>query len=266
MKLLAIKKYWHFWTMLARNELQTSFVNRYTNLLFLVGKLIRFGMGVLFLILIKNNTRMLGGYTSDQAIVFFLTYQFVDTIVQAIYRGAYNFGHQVRTGEFDLTLSQPINSLFRALLGKPDFNDVAFIIPTTVISVWLMANLNIEITFINFLIYLILLINSFIIATSLHILALSVGILTTEVDNLMWIYRDISRMGQFPVNIYGQLLKLALFFLVPIGFMYTVPAQVLLGTKPEYLLAIAFIISASFLTFSIVIWRWSLKRYSSVGS
>lgn len=266
MRRLAVKKYWRFWTMLARNELQTSFVNRYTNLLFLIGKLIRFGMGVLFLMLIKNNTRTLGNYTTDQALVFFLTYQFIDTLVQAVYRGTYIFGQQVRSGEFDLTLSQPINSLFHALLGKPDFNDVIFIIPTTIISIWLVINLNLEITLINFLIYIVLLFNSVIIATSLHIFALSIGILTTEVDNLMWIYRDISRLGQFPINIYTQLLKLSLFFLVPIGFMYTVPAQVLIGAKPEYAVVMALIISTSFLAFSLAVWRWSLKHYSSVGS
>ena len=266
MKLLVTKKYWRFWMMLARNELQTSFVNRYTNLLFLVGKFIRFGMGVLFLILIKNNTRMLGNYTTDQALVFFLTYQFLDTLVQAIYRGTYIFSQQIRTGEFDLTLSQPINSLFRALLGKPDFNDAIFIIPTTVISIWLVANLNLDINLINLLIYLLLLFNAFIIATSLHILALSVGILTTEVDNLMWIYRDISRLGQFPVSIYGQLIKLTLFFFVPIGFMYTVPTQVLIGLKPEFKIAIGLIVSASFFIFSLITWHQSLKHYSSVGS
>lgn len=266
MKQMAVNTYWKFWRILAKNELQRSFVNRYTNMLFWLGKMIRFSMGLLFLILIKNSSHAFGLYTPNQAIVFFLSYQFLDTLIQAIYRGSYIFGEQVKSGEFDLFLAQPIHPLFRALMGKPDINDVAFIIPSTLISLWLISTLNLDISLINIALYCSLLINAFLIATALHIAALSIGILTTEVDNIMWIYRDFNRMGQFPVDIYQNLLRLSLFFVIPIGFMNTIPVQVLLGRTPTFSLAIAWLIGAIFLFGSLLFWRFAIRRYSSVGS
>ncbi|NCN82577.1 MAG: hypothetical protein GW947_01295 [Candidatus Pacebacteria bacterium] len=59
--------YWRVWRLTAANALQIAFVNRGTNLFFLLGKAFRFFMGLLFLLLIKRTVSTVGGYSSDES-------------------------------------------------------------------------------------------------------------------------------------------------------------------------------------------------------
>lgn len=261
-----LKKYLVVWKMTASNALQEAFVNRWTNVLFILGKSLRFFFSLLFLFLIKQNIQQFGDYTTDELIVFFLTYQIVDNFSQVLYRGVYVFSHYVRSGEFDFFLSKPISPLFRALTGKPDINDTLFLVPTLLVSLIVLSQLHIELTLTSVFMYLLLLLNSFLIVTALHIFVLVIGILTTEVDGVVWMYRDLMNLGRFPISIYLEPMRFALFFIVPIGIALTIPAQILLNRDPSYPVIVSTLFGAGFTLLSFWAWRWGLKRYSSAGS
>lgn len=266
MNIKRLKSYLQVWYLTSGNALQQAFVNRYTNLLFFLGKAIRFGMTLMVLLLINRSIETFAGYSADEMLVFFLTYQFIDTIAQVFFRGTYLIGNEIRTGEFDFTLTKPINPLFQALTGKPDFNDAVFIIPSTAISIWIATGLDLNISPISFFWYLIMLLNGFLIAMGLHILIMAIGIITTEIDGAVWIYRDLMQLGRFPVNIYLAPLKFALFFLIPIGMMITIPSEFLLQVNPTFSALTAILFGIGFLIFSLKIWDFSLKKYSSASS
>lgn len=261
-----LSTYLTIWYLTSSNALQQAFVNRYTNLLFFIGKAIRFGMTLMVLLLIKQNIQTFAGYTADEMLVFFLTYTFIDTIAQVFFRGTYLFSNEIRRGEFDFTLTKPIHPLFQALTGKPDFNDAVFIIPSTIISIFIASQLDLNITLVSFLWYLVMLFNGFLIAIGLHILIISLGIITTEIDGAVWIYRDFMQLGRFPVNIYLAPLRFALFFLIPVGMMITIPSQLLLQTNPTYSASLAMVFGIAFLLICLKIWQLSLKHYSSASS
>lgn len=258
--------YFSIWKITASNALQETFVNRGTNAIFLFGKSVRYGMSLIFIFLIKQNIQVFAGYTVDEMVVFFLTYQFIDTLGQVFFRGVYLFSNHIRTGTFDFFLSKPINPLFSALTGNPDINDTIMLLPTTLINLLIASQLDIHITPTSFIFFLALLINSFVILTAIHIWVLILGILTTEIDGIVWLYRDFSRLGQFPINIYTELLRFVLTFLVPISVMMTIPTQVLLHTQPMISIPVTITIGVSFLFITLQGWRWGLKNYSSASS
>lgn len=258
--------YFKVWWLIAANALQEAFVNRWSNALFFFGKIVRLAMSLVFLMLLKERNLTVGDYTSDQVIVFFLTYQLVDVIAQIMYRGVYEFGNLIRSGEFDFLLGKPLSPLFRSLAGKPDIDDAIFLLPTLGITFYLFNTLNLQITLTSTLLYLGLLVNSLLIATAFHIFVLAFGVVTTEVDNLIWTYRDVTRLGQFPISLYMEPFRTALFFILPLGFMFTVPAQVLINTSPSFSLLVTSVMGVGFLVLSLYTWNWSLKKYSSASS
>jgi ABC-2 type transport system permease protein len=261
-----LKTYATVWFIHASNAVQETFVNRWSNAFFFFGKAIRLSMSLIVLLLVRQATKGFGNYTTDQMIVFFLTYQFIDIVSQIFYRGVYSFSNQVRRGEFDFYLARPINPLFRALTGTPDINDVIFLIPNLIVTAFVLSTLDITITFSSAILFAALLINSFLIVTALHIIVLTIGVITTEVDGVIWMYRDLIRLGQFPVSIYAEPLRFLLFFMIPIGFMITIPAEVLLNTKPTYSIVVATIMGVGSFLLSLKIWNWGLKQYSSASS
>lgn len=263
---MQLRHYWQVWKLWSFNALQETFVNRGSNALFFLGKTVRLVMTLVVLLLIKQNINTFSGYTADQMIVFFLVYQFIENISQSLFRGVYTFGRQVRNGEFDFDLLKPINPLFRALMGTPDINDVIFLIPSTAISIYLLSTLELSITLASVMGFLVMILNSILIAAALYIIVLSVAIFTTDIDGMIWMYRDLARLGQFPVSVYLELMRFALFFLVPIGMMITVPAELLIGVNLSYSVGVAVIVGVLFFGFSLWLWNTALRSYTSASS
>ncbi len=263
---MSIKTYYKVWKILALNALQEAFVNRATNVLFMVGKAMRLVMTVAFLLLIRGNVQTFAGYSTDQLVIFFLMYQILDVSSQVLFRGVYLFSNLIKSGEFDFYLSKPINPLFRALTGLPDINDALFLVPNMVLAGYLLSTLSVHITITSAVLFFILCMNSFLMITALHIFILAVGILITEVDGMVWLYRDLTRLGQFPITMYAEPLRLTLFFVVPIGFMLTIPAQVLSNLVPTYSVAFTLTVGILFFLLSLRTWSFAVKRYSSASS
>ncbi len=207
----------------------------------------------------------IGNYTTGQVVVFFLTYQFTENITQMLFRGVYSFSQEVRSGDVDFYLSKPLNPLFRILTGKPDFIDALFFIPTTLFSIWLLSTPHLHITPTSLLTFFFLLINTFLIAAAFHIFVICIGILTTEVDNVIMLYRDATALSRFPIDVYREPLRTILFFVVPVGLMNTLPAQFLLNLKPTTTILFSFAIGGGFFLLSLWTWRLSLRKYTSAG-
>lgn len=266
MMLRRLNTYFQVWLIHAKSHWQVTFINRATSSLFFMAKTLRFSMLLVFLLLIKQQVAHFAGYTTDQLVVFFLTYHFVDLLAQILYRGVYMFKPKIVQGTFDSLLAKPLDPLFQALTSEPDIIDTVFLVPSLLISGYIFSQLSLTITWWSALWFGILFVNSLLIATAIHIVVLVVGVLTTEVDGVIWVYRDLMQLGRFPVTIYHWPLKLALFFLVPVGMMITIPAEVLFQATPTYHILIAFLMGIGSCMVSLVLWKWSLTKYSSASS
>ncbi|MGB9911382.1 MAG: ABC-2 family transporter protein [Microgenomates group bacterium] len=76
---------------------------------------------------------------------------------------------------------------------------------------------------------MILFFNALILAFAFHLFFCSVCVLTTEIDHLVWVYRDLTSMARFPTDIYNKGIRIILTFTIPVIILITVPAKALLG-------------------------------------
>jgi len=233
---------------------------------FFVGKIIRFFSFIIILLLLKNNTNSLAGYTINEVLIFFLTFNFIDLISQMFLRGVYSLSGKVRSGEFDFFLCRPVSPLFRSLAGSPDFNDILLFIPLTTFSVWYIVQ-NVPVLDIQHIfLYLFFLCNGLLISISFHILVLCVGIISTEVDNTIMFYRDLSQMARFPTDIYKEPFRSFITFVIPVGVMMTTPAKALLGLGTPFMFIVSCVISVVLFALALKAWDMSLKTYTSASS
>lgn len=260
-----LKKYFKVWLRFAINGFQTQLISRFALTIFLVGKILRFSIFTFFIVILVGKTKTLAGYSLDQTIFFFLTFNLVDIIAQLLFREVYRFRQAVVLGTFDFYLIKPINSLYRSLMGGPDLIDFITLIPLVGAIIFYMNRLQMIDVF-NIVLYLALIGVGFIIALSFHILVLALAVITTEVDHAIMIYRDIVGMGRFPIDIYREPLRGLLTFIIPVGMMMTFPAKAFLGLLSPAPIAYSIIFSLFLLYFSLNIWNYSLKQYSSASS
>jgi len=258
-------KYISLWIRVTLQTTQVALASRLGVTLFTVGKLLRFVFFMVFLSLITSKTKTLGGYTIWEVILFFLTFNLIDIIAQFLWREVYRFRSYIVSGSFDMVLTKPISPLLRILFGGSDVLDLLTLVPLLLFMGYVSTQIN-EITVLNIFLYILLVINGLVIAMSFHIFVLALGVVTTEVDNAIWIFREITQLGRFPLNIYPKAVTFLFTFLLPIAAMISIPTQALLGILTVRGVIICICLSGIFLSLSLLSWREALKRYASASS
>ncbi len=260
-----MKRYFNIWLKSVIAYAQISFASRFGVILFTIGKFLRFLFFLLFIVLILGRTNTLAGYNIWEVVFFYATFNLVDVVPQMLMRSAYSFRNLIVTGDFDLFFLRPISPLFMALFGSADILDL----PMLFLSIGFILYSGYHIphfTLQGIFIYVFLLFNALLIALSFHIFVLSVGVATTEVDNTIMLYRDLTQMGRVPITVYSSGVSFLLTFVIPIGVMMTFPVQALLGLLTPRLILYSFGISILFLILSGFSWRSAIRFYSSASS
>jgi ABC-2 type transport system permease protein len=87
-----------------------------------------------------------------------------------------------------------------------------------------------------------------------------------ELENTIWIYRDLMTLGRFPSDIYSTPMQGVLTFIVPVAVMVSFPAKALLGKLTPLWLLHALLMAATSMAASLFFWRFATRRYTSVSS
>lgn len=231
---------------------------------FLLGKVLRFSFFTAFLYFLVSGARDLAGYSVTQTLFFFLTFNLIDAISQFLFREVYRFRTYIVSGDFDLILLKPFSPLFRVLFGGADIIDL-ITLPPLIFAVGYFGS-QISAGPVASFYYVLLLINGLLIATAFHILVLSLGIITLEIDHSVMIFRDITKLGTLPIDIYRQPLQLILTYLVPVGIMVSFPVKALIGMVSFWGVVLSFLFGGLLIFLSLRFWNFALTKYSSASS
>ncbi len=249
--------------LFSRFALKTILYQPVGAIFFLIGKLLRFGMYFFFVFYLISNTKILAGYSFNQTLIFFLTFNVIDTAAQLFFREVYRFRPLVVSGELDSILIKPYHPFLRILVGGVDLLDFVSIVVYIALLVFFMSK--ISLFSINIFFFILLILNGLLIATAFHIMVLALGILTTEVDHTIMIYRDLTRIGTFPIDIYQEPLRSIFTFILPIGIMMTFPVKSLFGFLSLQTITASFAVGGILILFALFLWDRALKKYQSWG-
>lgn len=252
--------------MLSLRAAQVQLLTRWGSFLFLLGKIVRFLLFFVFLFMVLSSAKTLAGYTQDKVILFFLVFNLVDIAIQFLFRGVYHFRSKIVSGDYDLDLLKPWPSFFRPVFGWSDILDFLTLIPLWGYFLWFVSSKNLFSSGLHFLSFLALFLNSLVLGFAFHLFVCTICILTTEIDHLVWVYRDLSNMARFPTDIYQKGVRFTLTFVVPVVILITFPAKALLGLLSLKGIVLAFLASGFLLLASLKFWRFALSRYSSASS
>jgi ABC-2 type transport system permease protein len=253
------------WLMLTANSFQQMLTNKAAVLIFVFAKSLRILLFTYFLLLIFKNSAYLGGFSRDQIIFFYLSFNLLDTFAQLFFREVYRFRQLIINGNFDFVLTKPINPLIRVLVGGADVFDLIIGIFLIIITVWFgITRLHPSVA--SWIGYILLLANGLFLSAAFYIIVLSLGILIFSIDHLVMIYRDLTSLMRIPVDLYTQPLRSLLIFVIPIGVMFTFPAKVLMGLLNLQTLTLSLLVGLIVLMISLRIWHSSLRFYQSASS
>lgn len=259
-----VKRYAVVWLMMSKNAFLVVLARKKLFFLFFIGKMLRFVFFLAFLFFLVKGSKEVAGYNISQITFFFLTFNLIDVLAQFFYREVYRFRVKVVRGELDMILTKPINALFRSMMGGSDIIDLVTI-PPLIAAIYYVGR-TLDPSMLNISLYVLLVINGFIIATAFHIAVMAMGIITLEIDHTIMIYRDLTNLGRFPIDIYKEPLRGVLTFLIPVGVMITLPAKALMGLVSFWGVFGSLILGIVLIFLSIRFWGYALQYYTSASS
>jgi len=265
-----IQKNLRLFFLYSRFTLKTTLQARAGIVLFLAGKLFRFLFLLMFIFLLFGKTKVIQGYSLNQALIFYLTFNVIDSLTQILFREVYRFRPLVMSGSFDMVLLKPMHPFTKILFGGIDYIDILFVIPYfCLVIVFFLKTIPFPYSFFTIFssvsIYLLFILNSLVLACAFHITVLALGIITTEVDHTIMIYRDLIGLGRFPMEIYKEPIRSFFTFAIPVGVMMSFPTKALFGLLTGPFIWYAWGISLSGLVFSLILWNYALHKYQSWG-
>lgn len=233
---------------------------------YLLGKLMRVAFFLIFLAAIFQHTKALAGYSLEETALFFLTFNLVDILAQLFFRGIYGIRALIQEGDFDYFLIQPAHVLFRVSFNMVDFLDVVTGIPVLLITIYIMRRIPGALEPRHVAAYIFLTLNGLLIAFAFHLAVAALAVLTQEMENTIWIYRDLMTLGRFPADIYSGSMRAVITFVIPIAVMTTFPAKAALGLLAGQWWVLAIFLSILSVVFGLSFWDYAVRQYTSVSS
>lgn len=262
---MRIKRYLKIWYLNTSNAVMVDVSKRFSAFFLLAGKVVRIVLFGSFLLILLSGNKQLAGYTTQQAIVFYLTFNLIDTLSQLLLRGTYYFRSLVIKGDLDYILAHPIDPLFSVLFSHTDILDFVMFWPIFLALLYFLSRLS-GLSLGSYALYFFLVANGLLLAGAFHIIVLSLAITTYEVDNTLMIYRDLSSLGRVPVDLYREPVRFFITFVLPVGIMTSFPVKAILGLLDPVTVLGSVVVSVLFFIFSLFLWRRALASYSSASS
>ncbi len=170
----------------------------------------------------------------------------------------------IQQGTLDFVLLKPINSQFwlsthtLSPWGVPDLCFGVLVI--------LYAGSQLGLQWYNYLLSLVPIAFGFLILYSLWFMLGATSIWFVKIYNVTEVLRGLLEAGRFPMAAYPTAYRFFFTFIVPVAFLTTVPAEVILGRSEPLWLVGAGILAIALLFASRLFWRFALRFYTSASS
>ena len=208
----------------------------------------------------------LGGWGIAQMRVFLGVLFLVDAFQMILF--AYNFEvftERIVNRDLDLLLMRPVSAQQMMTSQKMQ---CSFIFNAVFALGWLLWGLSLlpgGFPWMRSLLIFIVVPAALAIFYSTRLIFSTIALLMTRAEHFHELYFTFFKMGQRPEHLYGSGLRYLILLIIPVGMIASFPTRVLVDPTDSWALPLLLIVSVSFLFLANRFWRWSVKRYMTIG-
>ena len=224
-------------------------------------------MYLIFIDTIFIHTETVNGW--DKYRMLMLTFQggLMDSVFTfLIVPGLKRLPEMINTGTLDFILLKPLNQRFTISFNEFDIPQIKNIIINITGLMYCLIKLNIWMTPLKLLLYILLSLNGFFLIYSIMFILMSLAFWFMRMDIVMGIGSELITIGNKPMQIYPRLLQKILIFVIPLFVCFNFP--ILFAVKDLSIGYILYSFAASFIFFllSNFIFKKEVRRYVGSGS
>ncbi len=224
--------------------------------------------GIVFITLLFGNIPNLNGYTFDQILFIYGFSQIPKGLDHFISDNLWKLAYfKVQNGEVDKFYIRPINPLIHALVEEMQFDALGEIIVGVAIVSYCAIKLSITLTFIDILLMVVVIPFCALIYCDIKLIFGSIAFWTKRSGHILQTFYFVHEFGKYPAEIYGQVVKTFITFIIPFAFASFYPASYFLN-HTNILFNLGGVVVSSLIMFAAgyFVWCKGLNAYESVGN
>lgn len=224
------------------------------------------GFFVLVLLVIYRNTKSVAGWNQGDAFVLSATCFTMNAVAQALFFSLMEIPQQVRLGTLDFVITKPIDTQFWVSTRRFNFDQIGTLLAGVVMIVIGIQSAGLHPSLLQWFAYLSLTVASLAIFYAFELVLMTTGIWLVRVDNLWVLGESVLQVSRYPMDIYGMSVQRFFTYLLPLGFIATIPARQLKDHFDGKMLMLGIVWAAVALVGSRAFWRYAMSQYTSASS
>ncbi|EMB45681.1 ABC transporter permease [Treponema denticola] len=224
-------------------------------------------MYLIFIDTIFIHTETVNGW--DKYRMLMLTFQggLMDSVFTfLIVPGLKRLPEMINTGTLDFILLKPLNQRFTISFNEFDIPQIKNIIINITGLTYCFIKLNIRMTPLKLLLYILLSMNGFFLIYSIMFILMSLAFWFMRMDIVMGIGSELITIGNKPMQIYPRLLQKILIFVIPLFVCFNFPILFAVKDLSIGYILYSFAVSFIFFLLSNFIFKKGVRRYVGSGS
>jgi ABC-2 type transport system permease protein len=249
-----------------RNALQKEMAFRTNFFISLLNIGLDFLIGLAGIFILFNNVQSINTWTFMEIFTLLGIYMVIDAIQNTVFSPSLNdIAESVWKGNFDFSIIKPVNKQFLVSFQHWNFSHLPKIILGAIVIVVGVINLHLTLSVIQVLTFIVAVFISILLTYSL-ILFLNSIVFWYPKTVMVWIFNSIYQMGRYPVSVYPFYIRMVLTWIIPVAFIVTIPAEVLVKGVSFLTIISGILLSLLFFTLATLFFNASIKRYTSASS
>jgi ABC-2 type transport system permease protein len=224
------------------------------------------------LIVIYTQVQTLAGFTLPETLYLYGTTRLAFGASDLLASGVESLATTIRLGNFDLMLIRPASSLAQALADQFTPKRLGKLVAPLATLGWALTTLSVQWTVLKVLVCIGTVVCGFVIYCTLWVLTGCISFIAVDAQEMANTFTYGSEFAtEYPLQIFGRPLGLALTFVLPVAFVTWQPSLYVLGHAdplglPGFLSFASPIVAAIMSGLAALAWRVCVRRYRSTGS
>lgn len=220
-----------------------------------------------YVVLVYSANVTINGMSPDYILMFIGTYAIMTGIYMSFYPNFLNISQYIKDGTMDVYLTKPVSQLFLVTFRYIDFAmPIPNLIGGSIMVVIAWCRCGFDVSVMNILCFTVFIILGTILTYAIFLLPCLIAFWTVSTAAITQISGSIWDFNNMPMKIYNRVIQEIGCFLFPVFLITNMPGLVVGGLVNREFLLWASVVPFLALSFTVLVWRVALKKYSSASS
>lgn len=265
---MSIKRNLKIMYMLLKMKLQRNMAYRlsFFGVCFADGSL--FLMQILMFSAIYSQVESIGGWDRNQMLLFIGTFSLLNALNMALYFfGVISMPHKIKSGELDLYITKPVNTLFHLSFENMDMGSVPLVFASIGIILYAAANMDTGVTALTVIGYIFLVMIMLVLYYDMEVILRTIPFFVIQSTSIERFEEGVLTLCmRIPGILFKGAFKVLFYLILPYGIMATIPTQFFSGMLSPAGFIYSITVVAVFTAFTMAFWKFGLRNYKSTGS